>query len=112
MIFIGGITPKIKILDEQPVLCPVCGLAQARYKRVDHYINIFFIPVLRVKKGEPFLMCERCERAVQEMGPEYEQYLEQGNAACPECGRSLHPEFTYCPHCGKKIRADGDTRDR
>ncbi|MFW6374281.1 MAG: zinc ribbon domain-containing protein [Thermodesulfobacteriota bacterium] len=103
MIFIGGITPKIKILDDEPVLCPVCGLAQARYKRVDHYLNLFFIPLFRVKKGEPFLMCDRCERAVQEMGPEYEQYIEKAEAACPECGRSLHPEFRYCPHCGKKV---------
>ncbi|MEZ4528970.1 MAG: zinc ribbon domain-containing protein [Desulfobacterales bacterium] len=70
MIFIGGVSPKIKIIDEKPVICPVCGLARAYYKRVDHYLNLFFIPLFRVKKGEPFLMCERCERNVHEMETE------------------------------------------
>lgn len=103
MIFIGGVSPKMKVLSEKPELCPVCGLAQARYKRIDHYLSLFFIPVFRVKKGEPFLMCDRCERAVQEMGPEYDQYIEQQEAQCTGCGRSLHPEFSYCPHCGRKV---------
>ena len=103
MIFIGGISPKIKIIDEKPVICPVCGLAQAYYKRVDSYLNLFFIPLFRVKKGEPFLMCERCERNVHEMGAEYEDFLNKQDAVCPHCGRALHPEFQYCPFCGKKV---------
>ncbi|GBC62789.1 zinc ribbon domain-containing protein [Desulfonema ishimotonii] len=101
--FIGGITPKVKILSKKPEICPVCGLAQAWYKRTDHYLNLFFIPVFRVRTGEPFLMCERCERSVHEMGAEYEEFLEKQDARCPHCNRSLHPEFKYCPHCGKKV---------
>lgn len=100
---IGGITPRITVLDETPVICPVCGLAQARYKRVDYWLNLFFIPVLRVKKGEPFLMCDRCERSVQEMGDEYRNALERQETRCRHCGRALHPEFRYCPHCGKAV---------
>ena len=103
MIFIGGISPKIKVLDQKPAICPVCGLAQAYYKRVDHYLSLFFIPVLRVKKGEPFLMCERCERSVHEMGEEYQDFLDRQGARCRHCNRALHTEFQYCPYCGKKI---------
>ncbi len=102
MIFIGGISPKITVLDDKAVICPVCGLAQAYYKRVDHYLNIFFIPLFRVKKGEVFLMCERCERQVHEMGEEYQDFLEHQDAVCRHCGRFLHPDFQYCPFCGKK----------
>jgi len=58
--FIGGVQPKTIELDEQPRICSSCGLCQARMKRVDHYISIFFLPILRIKKGEPFLLCEKC----------------------------------------------------
>ena len=43
---IGGISPKIKVIDDKPMLCPVCGLAQAYFKRIDYYLNLFFIPIL------------------------------------------------------------------
>jgi hypothetical protein len=33
MIFIAGVSPKIKVLDQNPRRCPVCGLNQAYYKR-------------------------------------------------------------------------------
>jgi rubrerythrin len=103
--FIGGISPKEVVLDGRPRPCPVCGLAQARYKRIDHHLNLFFIPVLRVKKGEPFLMCDRCERAVAEMGPEYHEAVESPEAAdrCGKCGRALQPEFRFCPYCGGPV---------
>ncbi len=101
--FMGGISPKIKIIDKKPRICPVCGLAQAYFKRVDHYLNIFFIPVFRVKKGEPFLMCERCEREVSEMGNDYKDYIVKQGAKCSHCGRTLHPRFRFCPYCGQKI---------
>ena len=71
MFLIAGVTPKIKVLDNSPMQCPVCGLHQAYYKRVDHYFNLFFIPILRVKKGAPFIMCERCERTVHEFKEDY-----------------------------------------
>lgn len=100
---IGGITPKTTLLDESPVICPVCGLAQAHYKRVDHWLNLFFIPIVRVKKGEPFLMCDRCERSVHEMGDDYRNAVDRQNVRCRHCGRALHPEFRYCPHCGKAV---------
>jgi NMD protein affecting ribosome stability and mRNA decay len=59
-VFIGGIQPKTRVLDHTPRLCPACGLAQARLKRVDHVLSLFFIPLFSVKRGTPVLMCERC----------------------------------------------------
>ncbi|MCG6972235.1 MAG: zinc ribbon domain-containing protein [Desulfobacterales bacterium] len=102
MFLIGGVTPKMKVLDNTPRRCPVCGLHQAYYKRVDHYFNLFFIPIVRVKKGEPFIMCERCEKAVNEFDAEDRSgRLDVAPSTCPHCGKTLDESFRYCPYCGK-----------
>ena len=73
MIFIAGVSPKTKVLDQNPRRCPVCGLHQAYHKRTDHYLSLFFIPIFRVKKGEPFIICERCEKTIHGLGQEFTQ---------------------------------------
>jgi RNA polymerase subunit RPABC4/transcription elongation factor Spt4 len=104
MFLIGGVTPKIKILDNTPKRCPVCGLHQAYYKRVDHYFNLFFIPIVRVKKGEAFIMCERCERTINEFDKEYgSDWPDIKETTCRHCGKTLDKSFKYCPYCGKPI---------
>ncbi|MGD9230832.1 MAG: zinc ribbon domain-containing protein [Desulfobacterales bacterium] len=104
MFLIAGVSPKIKILDTNPRICPVCGLAQAYYKRVDHYFNLFFIPILRVKKGEPFIMCDRCERTVHEFKEEYSStWPDMKKRQCNHCGKTLEKDFGYCPYCGKPV---------
>ena len=57
---IGGVQPKTVSVDDTPRLCPACGLAQARLKRIDHYLSLFFIPLFPVKRGEPVVICDRC----------------------------------------------------
>ena len=100
MILIAGVSPKTKTIDPTPRLCSSCGLAQAYLKRVDHYVSLFFIPVIRVKKGEPVLVCNRCESA----GFNAPEQQSMRNAAppvmCKQCGRSLENDFRYCPFCG------------
>jgi RNA polymerase subunit RPABC4/transcription elongation factor Spt4 len=103
MFLIAGVSPKIKILDTNPRICPVCGLARAHYKRVDHYFNLFFIPILRVKKGKPFIMCDRCERTVHEFKEEYGHPANRKGAMCHHCGKDLDKNFKYCPYCGKRL---------
>ena len=103
MFIIAGVSPKIKIIDNNPRLCPVCGLVRAYFKRVDHYFNLFFIPVLRVKKGEPFIMCDRCEKTVDAFGKEYNVWSGKPETLCKNCGKSLQKDFSYCPYCGKPI---------
>jgi RNA polymerase subunit RPABC4/transcription elongation factor Spt4 len=103
MIFIAGVSPKIKVLDQNPRRCPVCGLHQAYYKRMDHYLSLFFIPILRVKKGEPFLACDRCEQAAHAPGPDFTGQQPENTGTCRFCGKALDKDFKYCPHCGRRI---------
>ncbi|MBT8371892.1 MAG: zinc ribbon domain-containing protein [Deltaproteobacteria bacterium] len=101
MILIAGIAPKTKRIDQNPMRCPSCGLHQAYRTRIDHYLNLFFIPVLRIKKGEPFVACERCAKTIHELGPEYSRHAGSETDACKYCGKSLDHDFKYCPSCGK-----------
>ena len=100
---IAGIQPKTKTLDSAARRCPQCGLHQAEIRQVDHYISLFFLPLFRVKHGEPFLYCRRCERPVGGALP-----LNGGSPSgmpplmCDQCGRRLEKEFIFCPYCGKK----------
>ena len=103
MIFIAGISPKVKVLDQNPRRCPVCGLQQAYYKRMDHYLSLFFIPILRVKKGEPFLACDRCEQIANAPGPEFRREPTEDPMTCRYCGKTLDEDFKYCPHCGRSV---------
>jgi hypothetical protein len=103
MIFIAGISPKTKTLDQNPRRCPVCGLHQAYSKRIDHYLSLFFIPVLRVKKGQPVIICDRCEHAGPVFGPEEWHRSAGEKQHCRYCGKSLNADFKYCPYCSKRI---------
>ncbi len=100
MFLIAGIAPKTKVLDQNPRRCPVCGLVRAYYRRVDHYLSIFFIPLLRVKSGEPFLLCDVCEKTVSEIKRDYRAETDRGRRRCKRCGKGLEEGFSYCPFCG------------
>ena len=104
MFLIVGISPKLNILDERLRICPSCGLAQARLRRVDSYFNLFFIPLFRVKKGAPFISCDRCESLSREMAPEEYPQPHQTESRCSVCGSSLEESFKYCPSCGKPVQ--------
>jgi endogenous inhibitor of DNA gyrase (YacG/DUF329 family) len=102
--FIGGVQPKTIKMDEQPRMCPACGLYQARLKRVDHYISVFFLPIFRVKKGVPFILCDRCGKISSESGEGPVSFSEFSNLSiCPNCGKPLDSKFQYCPFCGKRL---------
>jgi len=100
--FIGGIQPKTRRMDEKPRMCPSCGLYQARLKRVDHYISLFFVPLLKVKEGIPFLQCERC--GVISPESEADPLAKASRPTnCPYCGKSVEPAFRFCPYCGRSM---------
>ena len=103
MFLIVGIAPKTKILDHTPRICPACGLAQARLKRVDSYFNLFFIPLIRVKKGETFIICDRCESVTSETTSGYYSPWDKKESKCNSCDGTLDGNFKYCPHCGKPV---------
>jgi hypothetical protein len=102
--FIAGIQPKTVALDSHPRVCPSCGLHQAVLKRVDHYLSIFFLPIVRVKKGSHFLECQSCGSLSPESGKVwYQDRKGRPGRNCPYCGKPLEPEFHFCPYCGKSI---------
>ena len=103
MFIIAGISPKTKIVDNTPRICPACGLAQARLKRVDSYFNLFFIPLIRVKKGEPFLECDRCGSFSAQSKEAAFGAPSGADRSCPQCGQPLGPDYRYCPFCGKAL---------
>jgi len=104
MFLIAGVSPKTTVIDNTPRRCPVCGMVRAYYKRVDHYFNLFFIPILRVKKGEPFIMCDRCPKTVNEFKEEYgSTWPDIQKTQCRHCGKTLAKDFGYCPYCGKLV---------
>jgi len=99
--FIGGIQPRITFADKEPVLCPSCGLLRARYKRVDHYISLFFIPLFPIKRGDTFLFCDRC--GLQTPGVVTGNLYGYGQLICKNCGSNIKKDFIYCPFCGKSL---------
>jgi ribosomal protein L37E len=70
---------------------------------MDHYLSLFFIPVLRVKKGEPFIMCDRCQRSSPEFETPGNLPFQDNAIVCKYCGKSMNRDFKYCPFCGKQL---------
>jgi len=103
VIFIGGIGPRQKRLDEQPRHCSNCGLSRAYLTRVDDYLSLFFIPLLRVRKGEPFIRCERCGHVTGEAGQVYSPGTDLRRPRCHRCDASVQGDFRYCPQCGAPV---------
>ena len=103
--FIGGIQPKTVSLKKQPKICPVCGYSALYLKRVDHYLSLFFIPLVPVKKGTPFQICENCKAIFDEQGSEIAVGKETEQDRCSGCGQVIVPDFKYCPYCGKAVRS-------
>jgi len=101
--FIGGIQPKTVLIDRQARSCPACGHFEIHQKRVDQYVSLFFIPLFPVKRGTPFLICEKCNTILDKH--DYRMDVEQAVSGkkCPQCGRSIDPDFTFCPYCGKTL---------
>lgn len=100
---IGGVQPKTVTVDETPRICPACGLAQARLKRVDHYLSLFFIPLFPVKKGDPVVICDRCGAISYPEGEFRKSERQARRDVCPQCGYPVTRDFRYCPACGTRI---------
>jgi hypothetical protein len=100
MFFIAGIQPKVRKLEETPRRCPACGQLQAYRRRVDHYLSLFFIPLLKVKTGEPFILCDRCSHSGSPIAGDRPPAAAPRQERCAVCGRPLKREFSFCPYCG------------
>ncbi|MCP5046822.1 MAG: zinc ribbon domain-containing protein [bacterium] len=110
--FIGGVQPKTVTLEKRPHACPYCAHNDVRLKRTDQYIAVFFIPLIPIKKGQPYLACENCHTLLDEnhSGPSRPASNNQRSTGtrkqmCGHCNAVLDPGsgYSYCPYCGKKI---------
>ena len=102
--FIGGVQPKKIRLDDQPRMCESCGLFQAHLYRMDDYISVFFLPIIRIKKGNPFVECEKCGFITSETEGGHKEVLKSGPINyCENCQRPIDAGFKFCPYCGRRI---------
>ncbi|MBN1938429.1 MAG: zinc ribbon domain-containing protein [Candidatus Aminicenantes bacterium] len=102
--FIGGLGPKTIVLDDPPRPCPSCGRTSCRLTRTDHYLSLFFIPLFRVKKGEPVRACRECGAFCGEnRANSFPPVDGEHPAVCRTCGRPLEPDYVFCPKCGFKV---------
>ncbi|MGQ9645415.1 MAG: zinc ribbon domain-containing protein [Thermodesulfobacteriota bacterium] len=100
----GGIQPRKHKIDPQPRTCPNCGFPSAYVKRLDHYISLFFIPLIPIKRGERFLECDRCHAIFDESGrPPSMPFQDRSSQNCPVCGKPIDADFRFCPYCGEKF---------
>ncbi|KJS31724.1 MAG: hypothetical protein VR64_09225 [Desulfatitalea sp. BRH_c12] len=98
---IAGTQPKTKTIDSAPRRCPQCGLHQAVRQQVDYYISLFFIPLIRIKQGKPFLYCRHCRQPVGDL-PQHPAIQPPSGKKCGACGADVNDHFLYCPHCGNR----------
>ncbi len=100
-VFIGGIQPRRVTVDPAPRRCPRCGRLTATLQRIDHYLSLFFIPLLRVKRGEDTLVCSRCgEAPAAGSGPEPDATAAR---FCRFCREPFPADYVYCPRCGRRM---------
>ena len=71
---------------------------------MDTYLSLFFIPLFPVKKGRPFLECDRCGGVFDPSGRTVSTAPRPGRpSSCPSCGRTVEPDFSFCPACGQRL---------
>lgn len=92
-IFIAGVQPRERTIEDAPKTCPRCGKKAAKVMRKDLFFSFFFIPLFPVKKGDPYLRCTRCGYTG---GP-------GSRRRCPSCGSEVPGEYNFCPFCGQRL---------
>ena len=106
MIFIGGIQPRTVKVEKAPMTCPHCAHPEVYWKRVDHYLSLFFIPLFPIKRGGvPFLVCDHCGALPDgySASSTFEGETSDETRYCGYCNRMVAGDFSYCPYCGKAL---------
>lgn len=123
--FIGGVTPRPVTEERRPLqLCPACETAGGvERRRVDHSLSVFFVPLLTVHRGAPFLACTHCgwtefdSNSGGGLGGAGRGIVEDadgdggskvaaprtGAQCCAQCGTRVDPAWSFCPFCGSTL---------
>jgi hypothetical protein len=60
--------------------------------------------VLKVKTGQPVLVCNRCEQPVHESGAGPGQpQVSSTTRSCRYCDRVFPVDYVFCPICGRRL---------
>jgi hypothetical protein len=70
---------------------------------VDHWLHLFFIPVLPVRRGQETVVCERCGGPVSGRESAGAPFRAERPNRCPSCGKDLESDFRFCPGCGQRL---------
>jgi len=119
MIFVAGISPKLKPTGSTECPCPACGRIASLYI-VKQYsaVTLFFIPVI-LFGAEYIATCSSCASTLalpKDKGRALERdsgarlYPEdlsivKNNAGqcCNRCESRVQPDQNFCPKCGGKL---------
>jgi hypothetical protein len=102
-VFIAGIGPRRKKLESQPRTCTNCGQSRAYLVRPDDYLYLFFIPIVPIRKGQPYVECDACGFVADDTGKACTPGKDAQLIRCPGCGAILAKDFRYCPYCGARL---------
>lgn len=119
MIFVAGVSPKLKQTGTAECICPACGSA-ARLHIVKQYsvVTLFFIPVIPFG-AEYIATCPVCA-SVLGLPKEVGRNLERNPGAnldprdltviksnmgmhCRSCGSRVQQDQNFCPKCGERL---------
>ena len=119
MIFIAGVSPRLRQLGFAGGVCPACGVSgRLHIVKQSQYISLFFIPLIPFG-GEYIATCGGCASVSalrKESGKRFEREPERPlglhdleliknnhGARCSRCGRRAEPGYVYCPGCGDRL---------
>ena len=119
MIFIAGISPRLRQLGYAHAICPVCRAnVQLHIVKQSQCISLFFIPLIPFG-GEYIATCAGCASVFalrKEAGKGFEREPERAltpddleliknNHAtrCSRCDYRAQPGYAYCPGCGERL---------
>ena len=119
MIFIAGISPRLRQLGYTRAACPACGAdGRLHIVKQSQCVSLFFIPLIPFG-GEYTATCGGCASVFalsKEAGKRFEREPEQPlspydleliknnhSVCCSRCAHRAQPGYAYCPGCGERL---------
>jgi hypothetical protein len=69
-------------------------------------MSLFFLPILPVKKGDEFTVCENCGLLNGDTNGGGSQPVAEESNRCSRCSTILEQNFVFCPYCGRRLNAN------